>query len=53
MGLDHRKGLWVALYYWTYLAVLIIACASPLRIPPKAPTVPGILEHQSKFQMRR
>jgi hypothetical protein len=32
LGLDHPKGLWVALYYWTFLAVLMVACAIPLRI---------------------
>ena len=32
LALDQPKGLWVALYYWTFLAVLMIACAIPLRI---------------------
>jgi hypothetical protein len=32
LALDSPKGLWVALYYWAFLAVLMLACAIPLRI---------------------
>lgn len=32
LGLDTTRGLWVALYYWTFLAVIALACAIPLRI---------------------
>ncbi|MEO7268614.1 MAG: hypothetical protein ABIW49_05350 [Knoellia sp.] len=32
LGLTGARGLWVALYYWTFLAVLMVACAIPLRI---------------------
>ncbi len=34
LALDQPKGLWVALYYWTFLATLMIACSIPLRIAP-------------------
>ncbi len=31
------KGAWVALYFWSFLAVLMIWTAVPLRIPPRRP----------------
>lgn len=35
LGLDTSRGLWVALYYWSLLAVFALACAIPLRITPE------------------
>jgi hypothetical protein len=32
LSLSDPKGLWIALYYWTFLALLMIGCAIPLRI---------------------
>ena len=32
LSLSDPKGLWIALYYWTFLAVLMMGCAIPLRI---------------------
>ncbi len=52
LGLDQPEGLWVALYYWTFLAVLMIACAIPLRIGPTPPGVPDMLEQGDRFQKR-
>jgi hypothetical protein len=33
LGLGEAKGLWMALYYWAFLAFLMLACAIALRIP--------------------
>lgn len=35
LGLDTSRGLWVAVYFWSFLAVLALACAVPLRIDPR------------------
>jgi hypothetical protein len=32
LSLTDPKGLWIALYYWTFLALLMMGCAIPLRI---------------------
>jgi hypothetical protein len=32
LGLTTATGLWVALYYWTFLAILMVGCAVPLQI---------------------
>lgn len=32
LALSNPRCLWVALYYWTFLAVLMLACSIPLRI---------------------
>jgi hypothetical protein len=32
LGLDEPLGLWVALYYWSFLAVLMLGCSIPLHI---------------------
>ncbi|GAA1108332.1 hypothetical protein [Arthrobacter flavus] len=50
LGLDTARGLWVALYYWSLLGVIALACAIPMRITPKGvhhgasdqPPVPGL-----------
>jgi hypothetical protein len=34
LGLDQPKGLWVALYFWSFLAVMALGCTIPLRIAP-------------------
>jgi hypothetical protein len=34
LGLTEARGAWVALYFWSYLALLMVATAIPLRIPP-------------------
>jgi hypothetical protein len=52
LGLDQPKGLWVALYYWTFLAVLMLACTIPLRIAPEPPGVSELLEQGDGFQKR-
>lgn len=36
LGLDDPRGLWVALYYWSFLAVLMLGCSIPLHIRPQA-----------------
>src|SRR3954451_10096297 len=33
LALDEPRGLWVALYYWTFLGLLMVACSLPLQIP--------------------
>ena len=35
LALSDPRGLWVALYFWSFLAVLMAACAIPLRIPDR------------------
>jgi hypothetical protein len=35
LGLDTSRGFWVALYYWSFLAVIALASAIPLRITPE------------------
>lgn len=35
LGLDEPRGLWVALYYWSFLAVLMLGCSIPLHIRPR------------------
>lgn len=35
LSLTEPKGAWVALYFWSFLAVLIAGTAIPLRIPPR------------------
>ena len=35
LGLDEPLGLWVALYYWSFLAVLMLGCSIPLHIRPQ------------------
>ena len=52
LGLDQPKGLWVALYYSTFLAVLMIACAIHLRIG-KHTEVPDRLEPENRFPKGR
>ena len=45
LGLTWARGLWVAFYYWTFLAILMVACAIPLRIGrPRLPepTIAGV-----------
>lgn len=37
LGLDTTRGVWVALYYWSLLAVLALASAIPLGIPRHGP----------------
>jgi hypothetical protein len=37
LGLDEPLGLWVALYYWSFLAVLMFGCSIPLQIRTRAP----------------
>lgn len=39
LGLDTPRGAWVALYFWSFLAVLAAACAIPHR-PVVAPALP-------------
>ncbi len=34
IALDTARGLWIAVYFWSFLAVLALACAIPLRIAP-------------------
>jgi hypothetical protein len=29
LALDTPRGAWVAVYYWSFLAVLMLACAIP------------------------
>ncbi len=36
LGLDQPRGLWVALYYWSFLAVLMLGCSLPLHIRQQA-----------------
>jgi hypothetical protein len=38
LALDTPRGAWVAVYYWSFLAVLMLACAIPHRAvtPPHA-----------------
>lgn len=36
LGLDEPLGLWVALYYWSFLAVLMLGCSIPLQIRTRA-----------------
>ncbi len=31
------KGAWIALYFWSFLALLMVGTAIPLRIPPGHP----------------
>jgi hypothetical protein len=31
LALDTPRGAWVAVYYWSFLAVLALACAIPHR----------------------
>jgi len=40
LAITHPKGAWVALYFWSFLAVLMVGAAIPLRIPPRAPSAP-------------
>ena len=45
LGLTGASGLWVALYYWTFLATLMVGCAVPLRIgqgPPPERSIAGV-----------
>jgi hypothetical protein len=46
LSLSDPKGLWIALYYWTFLALLMMGCAIPLRIGraaiQEAPPVTGL-----------
>jgi hypothetical protein len=37
LSLREPKGAWVALYFWSFLALLMMATAIPLRIPPRRP----------------
>jgi hypothetical protein len=39
LALDTTRGLWVALYYWSFLAVIALGCAIPLRITPEGASV--------------
>jgi len=32
LGVTHPRGLWVGLYFWSFMLVLAVACAIPLRI---------------------
>jgi hypothetical protein len=32
LGLDTSRGLWVAVYFWSHLAVLALACSIPFRV---------------------
>jgi hypothetical protein len=50
LALDRPRGLWVALYYWSFLAVLGLACAIPHRIDRPSPVTPagGPLEGRSR-----
>lgn len=34
LSITDPEGAWVALYFWSFLAVLMVATAVPLRIPP-------------------
>ena len=34
LSITHPKGAWVAVYFWSFLAVLMVATSVPLRIPP-------------------
>lgn len=36
LALDEPRGLWVALYYWSFLAVLMVGSSIPLHIRPQA-----------------
>ncbi|WP_404382936.1 hypothetical protein LL946_17405 [Knoellia locipacati] len=42
LGLTGARGLWVALHYWTFLAILMVGCAVPLRIGRALPPEPSI-----------
>jgi hypothetical protein len=33
LAVDTSRGAWVALYYWSLMAVLALACAIPHRVP--------------------
>jgi hypothetical protein len=49
LGLDTSRGLWVAVYLWSYLAVLALACAIPFRIAPSVvPETPGGQREQTR-----
>lgn len=37
LGLDTSRGLWVALDFWSHLAVLALACSIPFRIGTRSP----------------
>jgi hypothetical protein len=38
LALDTPRGAWVAVYYWSFLAVLMLACAIPHRaVTPQEP----------------
>ncbi|MCB1246917.1 MAG: hypothetical protein KDB69_06615 [Acidimicrobiia bacterium] len=37
LGLTEPKGAWVAIYLWSFVAVIVIATTIPLRIPPRRP----------------
>ncbi len=34
LGLDTTRGLWVALYFWSFIAVLVLGCAPALGVTP-------------------
>ena len=45
-ALDTPRGAWVAVYYWSFLAVLMLACATPHRpIHPDTPPHGNSVDH--------
>jgi hypothetical protein len=68
LGLGTTRGLWVAVYYWSFLAVIALACAIPLRIRPEGASVypraaarvsewrqpaPNLVDGPSRIDLRR